>query len=111
MASKLELLLLAMVGFSCAWCYIGSQRLKRFLLSPVYREQVAPHVRTVLRNEPFILDPRLPASTFDTPEGIYAAFHTTPYQKNRLPTKGLYYGSKVGGNLDAFDRRIAAAAQ
>ncbi|KAN0064089.1 hypothetical protein ACQY0O_003253 [Thecaphora frezii] len=111
MASKPVLLLQAVVDFSCPWCYIGSQRLKRFLLSPDYRDQVAPHVRAVLRIEPFILGPRLAASTFDTPEGVYDAFHTTPYQKNRPSTKELYYGSKVGGNLDAFDWRIAAAAQ
>lgn len=64
----------------------------------------------MVKIEPYILDPRLPASTYDTPSKYYDAIETTPYEKNTPPTKKFYYGSKFGGNLDAFDAKISTAA-
>ncbi|CDW99447.1 hypothetical protein [Sporisorium scitamineum] len=74
-------------------------------------QQIAPHVQTVLKVEPYILDPRLPASSYDTPSKYHDALDTTPYEKNAPPTKKFYHGSKFGGNLDAFDAKISIAAQ
>ncbi len=64
----------------------------------------------MVKIEPYILDPRLPASTYDTPSKYYDAIETTPYEQRAPPTKKFYYGSKFGGNLDAFDAKISTAA-
>lgn len=108
--SKPELLLQVVTDVICPWCFVGSRRLKAFLDSEDYKTQIAPHVNTLLKIEPYILDPRLPASTFNTPDKYYDALDTTPYEKNSPPTKKFYYGSKFGGNLDAFDAKISTAA-
>ncbi|EPQ27562.1 uncharacterized protein PFL1_04700 [Pseudozyma flocculosa PF-1] len=109
-SSKPEMLLQMYTDVQCPWCWIGSQRFKQFLASPAYRDEVAPHVRTVVRIEPYLLDSRLPATSYDTPDGVYDALSTTPYDKNKPPSKKEYYGTKFGAGLDAFDRRISAAA-
>ncbi|SJX62071.1 uncharacterized protein SRS1_10715 [Sporisorium reilianum f. sp. reilianum] len=109
--SKPELLLQVVTDVICPWCFVGSRRLKAFLESDDFQTQIAPHVQTVLKIEPFILDPRLPASSFDTPSQYYDALDTTPYEKNAPPTKKFYYSSKFGGGLDAFDAKISSAAQ
>lgn len=108
--SKQELLLQVTTDVICPWCFVGSHRLKAFLNSEDYKTQIAPHVRLVLKLEPYILDPRLPATSYDTPDKYYDAIETTPYDKNVPPTKKFYYGSKFGGGLDAFDAKISAAA-
>ncbi|TKY87374.1 hypothetical protein EX895_004051 [Sporisorium graminicola] len=108
--SKPELLIQVVTDVICPWCFVGSRRLKAFLESNDYQSQIAPHVQTVLKIEPYILDPRLPASSYDTPDKYYDALDTTPYEKNAPPTKKFYYGSKFGGNLDAFDAKISTAA-
>ena len=109
--SKPELLIQVVTDVICPWCFVGSRRLKAFLSSDDYKTQIAPYVTTVLKIEPYILDPRLPASSYETPSKYYDAIESTPYEKNRPPTKRFYYGSKFGGNLDAFDAKISAAAE
>lgn len=109
--SKPELLVQVVTDVICPWCFVGSRRLKAFLDSDDYRTQIAPYVNTVLKIEPYILDPRLPASTYETPDKYYDALDTTPYEKNAPPTKKFYYGSKFGANLDAFDAKISTAAK
>lgn len=109
--SKPELLLQVNTDVICPWCFVGSRRLKAFIASDDYKEQIAPHVNLVLKIEPYILDPRLPASTFETPEKYYDALDSTPYEKNTPPTKKFYYSSKFGSNLDAFDTKISTAAE
>ncbi|SNX82847.1 uncharacterized protein MEPE_01553 [Melanopsichium pennsylvanicum] len=109
--SKPELLVQVVTDVICPWCFIGSRRLKAFLDSEDYKTQIAPYVSTILKIEPYILDPRLPGTDFDTPEKYYDAVDTTPYKKNVPPTKKFYYGSKFGTNLDAFDAKISTAAQ
>ncbi|CCF53110.1 hypothetical protein NDA11_003707 [Ustilago hordei] len=109
--AKPELLIQIVTDVICPWCFVGSRRLKAFLSSDDYKTQIAPYVNTVLKIEPYILDPRLPASSYDTPYKYYDAIDTTPYEKHSPPTKKFYYGSKFGGNLDAFDVKISRAAQ
>ncbi|SPO23497.1 uncharacterized protein UTRI_02176 [Ustilago trichophora] len=109
--TKPELLVQVVTDVICPWCFVGSRRFKAFLESDDYKTQIAPHVNIVLKIEPYILDPRLPASTYQTPSKHYDALETTPYEKNAPPTKRFYYGSKFGGNLDAFDAKISTAAQ
>lgn len=92
--SKPELLIQVVTDVICPWCFVGSRRLKAFLASDDYQNQIAPHVKTVLKIEPYILDPRLPATSYDTPSKYYDALETTPYEKNSPPTKKFYYGSK-----------------
>lgn len=108
--SKPELLLQVVTDVICPWCFVGSRRLKAFLESDDYKAQIAPYVQLVLKIEPYILDPRLPASSYKTPEKYYDAIESTPYEPNTPPTKKFYYGSKFGGNLDAFDAKISTAA-
>ncbi|PWY98559.1 hypothetical protein BCV70DRAFT_212899 [Testicularia cyperi] len=108
--SKPELLVQIVTDVICPWCFVGSRRLKKFMESEDYRKQIAPYVRMNLKIEPYILDPRLPATDFETPSKFYDDLHTTPYEKNKPPTKSFYYGSKFGGNLDAFDKKISDAA-
>lgn len=108
--SKPELLLQVVTDPICPWCFVGSRRLKAFLASSDYLSQIHPYITLVLRIEPYILDPRLPATSYDTPEKHYDAIERTAYTENEPPTKRFYYGSKFGGGLDAFDAKIGAAA-
>ncbi|KAJ9477954.1 DSBA domain-containing protein [Pseudozyma hubeiensis] len=108
--SKPEFLLQVVTDVICPWCFVGSRRLKAFLESDDYKKQIAPHVQLLLKIEPYILDPRLPATSFDTPDKFYDAIERTAYEKNAPPTKKFYYSSKFGSNLDAFDAKISTAA-
>lgn len=108
--NKPELLVQVVTDVICPWCFVGSRRLKAFLASDDYKTQIAPYVSTTLKIEPYILDPRLPASTYNTPDKYYDAIETTPYEEHKPPTKKFYYGSKFGSNLDAFDAKISSAA-
>ena len=92
--SKPELLVQVVTDVNCPWCFVGSRRLKEFLNSDDYKTQIAPYVNTVLKIEPYILDPRLPATSYATPSKYYDAIESTPYETNAPPTKKFYYTSK-----------------
>lgn len=94
MSSKPELLVQIVTDVICPWCFVGSRRFKAFVQSEDYKTQIAPYVRLVLQIDPYILDPRLPASDFDTPEKYYDPLEMTPYKAHEPPTKKFYYGSK-----------------
>lgn len=78
----------------CPWCYVGHARLERFLSSPAFGEKIAPYMRPTVRLLPFILDPRLPASTYTPPVDHYDKIESTPYEAGNPPSKKEYYGVK-----------------
>ncbi|PWN50345.1 hypothetical protein IE53DRAFT_387349 [Violaceomyces palustris] len=95
----------------CPWCWVGHARLEGFLRSDEFQSQIAPHVRTAVKFRPYLLDTRLPATSFPTPERFYEKASRTEFEEFKPPTKREYYSKKFAGGLDAFDERISRAAE
>ncbi|PWN93378.1 hypothetical protein FA10DRAFT_264036 [Acaromyces ingoldii] len=109
--SKPELLIELYTDPMCPWCLIHDARLEQTLNSSDFVEQIYPYLRPVVKFRPYILDPRLPATSTERPADRYDDLGSTEYTAHQPPTKRQYYSQKFGGGLDAFYSKIGKAAK
>lgn len=91
---KPELLIEVYTDVMCPWCWCGDAQLQKTLASDEFRHKVGPTMRPVVKLRPFLLDPRLPATSFEPPSERYDALELTDYQRGKPPTKKEYYSKK-----------------
>lgn len=64
------------------------------LNSSDFAEQVGKFMSPQVKLLPYILDPRLPASSFDPPEDVYESLSNTNWTAGQPPSKKTYYDQK-----------------
>lgn len=92
--TKPELLIEVYTDPMCPWCWCGEARLEKTLASSDFAERIAPYMTPVVKLRPYILDPRLPATSFTPPRERYDAIETTEFKVGQPPTKREYYSKK-----------------
>jgi predicted DsbA family dithiol-disulfide isomerase len=92
--SKAELLIEVYTDVMCPWCWCGETQLQKTLQSQEFEKEIAPFMNPVVQLKPFILDTRLPATSFEPPLKEYDPIESTDYTKGKPPTKREYYSKK-----------------
>ncbi|CAO1622543.1 unnamed protein product [Parajaminaea phylloscopi] len=107
--SKPELLIQVTTSPHCPWCLIGHARLHEVLESQEFKDEVGKYVEPRIQIMPYILDPRLPATSFTPPTDIYTEPRNSPFDFAKgPPSKDEYYSKKFGvpGQLASFSERL-----
>lgn len=89
-----ELLIEVYTDPMCPWCWCGAAQLEKTLKSQDFKEKIAPYMRPEVKLRPYLLDPRLPATSFEPPTDRYDRIESTDYEKGKPPTKRAYYSKK-----------------
>lgn len=92
--SKPELLIEVYTDVMCPWCWCGEAQLQKTLQSQDFQKEVGTYMKPVVQLKPFILDTRLPATSFEPPSEQYDSIESTEYTKGKPPTKREYYSKK-----------------
>ncbi|UZJ54051.1 hypothetical protein CBS101457_003371 [Exobasidium rhododendri] len=108
--TRQELLIEVYTDPMCPWCWIGHARLEQTLQSNEFKEEIGTSMKPVVKLRPYILDNRLPATSFTPPSEKYVSIEATNWQVGAPPTKKEYYSKKFT-NLEAFDAKISKAAK
>lgn len=92
--TKPELLIEVYTDPMCPWCWCGEAQLQKTLSSGDFEEKIGKYMRPVVKLRPYVLDSRLPATSFDPPSDKYDPIESTEYTKGSPPTKKDYYSKK-----------------
>lgn len=109
MTAKPELLIEVYTDPACPWCVVGHARLRSVLRSSEFESKVGAYMSPRLVIRPYILDPRLPASSFVPPSSHYDDIASTNWTAGKPPSKREYFEKKFTGGedaLQAFEHKI-----